>query len=239
MEVLKRAQKSNPKSRWWIKADATDMQKGLRESVKREWTGDVDLGDGKKEALHKEYMEKVRLINGLGKKGKGSLLADLKAILALIDSEEGFLKGGQAKAQKIYDKKRVESNVSDATRQALAWDLEGFKGLNERACTLKSKITGLLGNPSDLKCNTKLKEDLLELVKGLFTKKREVASHLLIFMISDELRNRKPYAIPVRFLTYSSITDAKLRELEKDLVNAMEKIGMTVVGKIKYFIQLL
>ena len=127
MEVLKRAQKSNPKSRWWIKADATDMQKGLRESVKREWTGDVDLGDGKKEALHKEYMEKVRLINGLGKKGKGSLLADLKAILALIDSEEGFLKGGQAKAQKIYDKKRVESNVSDATRQALAWDLEGFK----------------------------------------------------------------------------------------------------------------
>jgi hypothetical protein len=45
-------------------------------------------------------------------------------------------------------------------------------------------------------------------------KKRAVATHLLIFMISEEVRNRKPYAIPVRILTYSSITDAKLRTLK-------------------------
>lgn len=30
------------------------------------------------------------------------------------------------------------------------------------------------------------------------SKKRTAASHVLVFMIADELRNKKPYAIPVR-----------------------------------------
>lgn len=63
-------------------------------------------------------------------------------------------------------------------------------------------------------------------------KKREAASHLLVFMISDELRNKKPYAIPVRILTYKSITDAQMRELRDELKMSMDKIGMTVVGML-------
>ena len=31
--------------------------------------------------------------------------------------------------------------------------------------------------------------------------KKRTASHVLVFMIADELRNKKPYAIPVRFMT--------------------------------------
>lgn len=38
--------KINPSGRWWIKADGTDNQDGLRESVKNKWSGDVDLGEG-------------------------------------------------------------------------------------------------------------------------------------------------------------------------------------------------
>jgi hypothetical protein len=49
-------------------------------------------------------------------------------------------------------------------------------------------------------------------------------------MISDELRNRKPYAVPVRFLSYRSITDTKLRQLELEVEDAMKNIGMVVVG---------
>jgi hypothetical protein len=43
-------------------------------------------------------------------------------------------------------------------------------------------------------------------------------------MIADELRNHKPYAIPIRFMPYMSLTDGKLRE------KIMRSKGMTVVG---------
>ena len=31
---------------WWIKGDACDVVSGLGESVKGEWSGDVDMSDG-------------------------------------------------------------------------------------------------------------------------------------------------------------------------------------------------
>ena len=68
---------------------------------------------------------------------------------------------------------------------------------------------------------------------GVNTKKREAASHLLLFMISDELRNFKPYAVPFRVIKYKSITDAKPRELKEDLRKATKQCGMTSVGMYK------
>lgn len=49
-------------------------------------------------------------------------------------------------------------------------------------------------------------------------------------MVSDELRNFKPYAIPVRVLKYSSLTDKNARDLKEELKTAMEDIGMVTVG---------
>lgn len=54
---------------------------------------------------------------------------------------------------------------------------------------------------------TELRKDLLEFIKGVTTKRREAASHLLVFMVSDEQRSSKPYAIPIRALPFKSITD--------------------------------
>ena len=65
---------------------------------------------------------------------------------------------------------------------------------------------------------------------GLYMKKRDAASHIIIFMISDEQRNNKPYAIAVRVLKYKSITDAKVRVLKEEMRHAMKRIGMTTVG---------
>ena len=64
----------------------------------------------------------------------------------------------------------------------------------------------------------------------LTSKTRVAASHILIFMVSDELRNFKPYAIPVRVLKYSSLTDKNARDLKEELKTAMEDIGMVTVG---------
>lgn len=75
-----------------------------------------------------------------------------------------------------------------------------------------------------------LRAKLKKYLKDLFSKKRVAASYLLVFMIADELRNTKPYAIPVQFLPYKSITDSKLSDLEIKLEDAMKHTGMTVVG---------
>ena len=45
-----------------------------------------------------------------------------------------------------------------------------------------------------------LKQEFLLYLKGLYSKKRSAASHLLIFMIADECRNQKPYAVSVQFM---------------------------------------
>ena len=49
-------------------------------------------------------------------------------------------------------------------------------------------------------------------------------------MVSDELRNFKPYAVPVRVRKYCSLTDQNARDLKDELKTAMEDIGMVTVG---------
>ena len=66
---------------------------------------------------------------------------------------------------------------------------------------------------------------------GVSSKKREAASHILIFMLSEEKRNFKPYAVPVWVVKYHSLTDKKMRELNEEMKSAMEDIGMVSVGK--------
>ena len=73
----------------------------------------------------------------------------------------------------------------------------------------------------------------LRYIKGVTTKRREAASHLLVFMVSDEQRSSKPYAIPIRALPYKSITDDMVRRLRDEIHvrDAMHELGMLAVGK--------
>ena len=51
--------KCNPKRRFWLKADGTDVKAALQESVRREWNGDVDLLDGKPQDIQREYEARI------------------------------------------------------------------------------------------------------------------------------------------------------------------------------------
>ena len=44
--MLHKALESDPNTRWWIKGDGVDVVKGLCESVKGQWSRDVDLNYG-------------------------------------------------------------------------------------------------------------------------------------------------------------------------------------------------
>lgn len=57
--MLTMAHQRNPTGRWWIKADGCDILKGLRESTKREWSGDVDMNDGVPQQHHHKYLSRL------------------------------------------------------------------------------------------------------------------------------------------------------------------------------------
>ena len=171
------------------------MRSGLRESVHGEWSGDKDLGSGTLQLLYKEYTARCNSIRQLNvavgfDKLKMALLEDLNFI-----DDNGKI------AKDAYQVVDVPGKKESILMQ-LAWGVTGFEMLNKQAnefinslSIMKSQmLNGDQGNAK--KSLLALKPKLLEYLRGLYTKKRTPATHLLVFMVSDELRNRKPYAVP-------------------------------------------
>lgn len=236
--ALRKIRDSNKRGRWWIKADACDLRPGLKESMRHEWAGDCDLNDEKLDALYQEYIGRRTCCQGLGlKMRKSSLHEDLSNLVSALDKDLKFLQDGEQKSHKSYTEKQKQSNASEDSLFALAWACEGFKTLTvmnkelkSTVCSLHSKILcASAGNiPNDLAL---LRNRFLKYLQSLYSKKREAASHMMVFMIADEMRNLKPYALPVQFLPYHGISDGKIRGLIENLRTVMVNMGMTVVGK--------
>ena len=53
---------------------------------------------------------------------------------------------------------------------------------------------------------------------------------MLVTMLSDEKRSSKPYAIPVRYVTYNSIKDQFVRGINRELKEDMVRVGLTLAG---------
>ena len=221
---------NNPSGRWWIKADACDVQSGLRESVRGEWSGDEDLGSGTLQLLYKGYTARCNSIRqwnvAVGfDKLKMALLQDLN----FIDNNGKIAKDAYHKVLDVPGKK-------ESTLMQLAWSVTGYEILSKQADEFINSLSIMQSQilnddqGNAMKSLLVLKPKLLEYLCGLYTKRRTPATHLLVFMISDELRNRKPYAVPIRFMPYGSIADNKMRELEPEVDCAMGKLEMKVVG---------
>ena len=86
-----------PDAVWWIKADGVDVTAGLGESVKKEWSGDVDLNDGKVKQMHDAYLSRLKAIRciGLGRRMEHSRLQeDLTRLESGLIDDLHFLSSG-------------------------------------------------------------------------------------------------------------------------------------------------
>ncbi|KAI8511867.1 hypothetical protein Bbelb_109670 [Branchiostoma belcheri] len=60
---IKDLESANPKGRFWIKVDGTDIKPALQESKKGEWNGDPDLKDCRVQNLRKERDDRLKLLD--------------------------------------------------------------------------------------------------------------------------------------------------------------------------------
>ena len=124
----------SPGKRWWIKADACDLGKGLRELGKGKWAGDQDHGDGVLKSLEKEYDQRRAFCPTLGSGHREChLQEDLHLLLFAIESDTIFLQHGDQKASELYEKRRRTASSSQTVLIALAWDVVGFEDLSKEA----------------------------------------------------------------------------------------------------------
>ena len=97
MHVLNTAAQNLQEARWWIKADGVDVVKGLKESVKGEWSGDVDMNDGSLSDLFREYKGQIEAASTIGLRDRCTqqcIEADLMETLMSLDSDLSFIHNG-------------------------------------------------------------------------------------------------------------------------------------------------
>lgn len=201
------------------------------------WSGDEDFGNGSVGRFHAEYASKCNTIKRLfGQQHSSVLVDDVKGLIDDFVHDAEFLKDCMDIAKEKYDKKLTNSRCSEDLFMKLAWDVVGFEQLLKQANDFKDELELVV---NDLKFGLqnvavlrirKLEKSILQYYKDLYSKKRSPASHLLIFMLADELRNVKPYAVPVQFLPIKSITDDQIRQLELEIETLMKSNEMVTVG---------
>ncbi|XP_065900800.1 uncharacterized protein [Dysidea avara] len=139
LTVLDEAAKSNPDAWWWLKADGCDITKGLKESVKLQWSGDVDLNDGSLQKQCDAYNKRLKMAEnaGLDRNQAGE---DFKNILKDLAEDLNFLNAELIRSNDVYSEKLHSNKYNDKDLINLSWKLKELGDLNEMGRKLHSDI---------------------------------------------------------------------------------------------------
>ena len=161
-------------------------------------------------------------------------------IRSAADSYVVFLTKGLKKADEMYQTKYNSPNSSQSLLMSLCWETVEYNTLLQEAQALNSSLEDLLPylDPTSPRIGDviaslqNMSKELADYFRNLFVKKRQpAATHVLIIMVPEERRNRKPYSLPVQYVPYHTIRDQYMRDLSKSVKLKMTELGMTTVGK--------
>lgn len=126
----------------------------------------------------------------------------------------------------------------------LSWKVKELNDLGKTGRDLHSEVSQLRHSmqhgqsrwredniPRQLK---NIRDRTVAFITGLTRHQRTPATHVLVFMISNEERSKKPYALPIQCIPYKGLSDAKVRELANKIIREMVKRKMKVAGKKVY-----
>lgn len=242
--ALKHLKEAHPNGRFWLKADACDIKSALQQSTRGEWNGDIDLDDGRLANLHQEFQQRVACLN-VSTMGMDCYVFVQQICLAVerLGEDIAFLADGLRKADAVYQAKFHTPNISQAILMHLCWETVEFNTLLQQAQALRLRLENLLPHldptcpqVEDVAvCLKGMSQDLTGYFRNLFVKKRQpAATHVLVIMVSEECRRKKPYALPVQYVPYHTIRDQYIRDLTKKLKQEMTALGMKPVGNNYY-----
>ncbi len=177
---MKFLHETHPNGRWWLKADGTDIQEGLRESMRNEWSGDVDLGDGKLQDEYSKYVEYLTFVRSIGLKDRtasDNIKEDLQKQCSKLSTENEFLTKGHADARKEYKSVQEMANATEKALFSCAWKVEEYSKLIEKNESLAQSLKNILsvidsGNTHSVNIEAtlaSLRKELLNYVKGTVT----------------------------------------------------------------------
>lgn len=213
------------------------------ESMKGVWNGDEDLGNGKLQELRGLYDGRVDLVAGLSSCGTcADLELGLRSWLDQLDEDVVFLDDGFKEAVAEYQKKFNNPSTGEESLKNSNWNVVEFQTLLQQAQLMEqayeSELTNLGLAPVSADVFRHVKGSLRAMatqaksyLRNLFKKMRTAATHVLVLMLSDEGRQKKPYALPVRYIPHPSLRDQYVRDFTKDVKQHMTERGMTAVGK--------
>lgn len=211
------------------------------ESVSGVWNGDVDMGDGLLQELRRVYDGRVSLVGSVAAiHNRDSLEVELRKCVDSLDVDIPFLDEGFQLAVQDYRKKFDNRSTPEEKLKNANWNVVEFQTLLQQAQELKEAYEEQLSYlnpavPHDLQAiRTSLRglvSEAKSYLRNLFKKKRVAATHVLVLMLSDERRSKKPYALPVRYVPYRSLRDQYVRDLTKNVKMAMLDAGLILVGK--------
>ncbi|XP_065893229.1 uncharacterized protein [Dysidea avara] len=237
--VLDEAAKSTHDTWWWLKADGCDITKGLKESTKMLWSGDVDLADGSLQKQYEEYRKRLKTVEMVAL-SRQSACRELEEVLCDVKKDLQFIHSELAASNNRYSEKMMNVKHSEQELINLAWKVKELSELNEMGRKLYANITQLIAkiNHNDavwevenVPCQLSIiRKDLVIFIKGVTRHQRTAATHVLVFMISSEERRKKPYALPVQCLPYKGLADSTVRQLANKIIQEMSKRQMKVAG---------
>lgn len=136
---------------------------------------------------------------------------------------------------------KLGGSGSDSEMLSLCWEIEELKTLIEEIRKIRPNVHHMIDRIQAPSINFiqeniprhlgNIREKLASIVKGVFRFKRSVATHMFVVMISSELRNKKPYALPIQCLPYAGLKEKDVRRIVTDVVKEMKSRKMKVRGK--------
>lgn len=165
---------------------------------------------------------------------------ELRKCIDSLSADIPFLDEGFKLAVQDYRKKFDNRSTPEENLKSANWNVVEYQTLLRQAQELKGTYEVQLGylNPAvplDIQAIRTSLRGLVAQAKNylcnLFKKKRTAATHVLVLMLSDERRKRKPYALPIRYVPHRSLRDQYVRDLTRDVKVAMQEKGLNLVGQ--------
>lgn len=134
-------------------------------------------------------------------------------------------------ANSEYETKLTSSGCKDSIMFSLCWDIDELNKLKEDLQKIRVEIGALLRTMSEQSDDTvcvniplklgALRGMLERSIKAVTKFKRIPATHMFVIMISCELRESIPYAIPIQCLPCKTLKEVDIREIINTVLREM------------------